>query len=894
MPKSWSTPPVDFEKLIKQTQGQNLIGCLSGPEGYKGLLLEIGTFSESELEQIDKELPTFKEQEDEYKKAAGLWLRSEECQSQEQDEHIKIHVETTCLPIPTETPKMEIRSSPVKVPTPENKPSRAERRIDPELQKLKCGQGGAYRWSMSKQSFNKVVCPFCIRSEDPSKSGINFIRADYWRRHITEVHKKENEIEHSKNLVICLKCYHIGIDKAKDAKESGSGLPDFSSLFFTADQKEEHREKMHKGENITFVSAWEKKEASQSRRKRTSHHSTDKNSHSAAKSSPSPQKSPQVPVQKLVPPPTATSATTQLPSHSHSSHNQKQQQSLRVSSSSQLPSPMQMSPPVAGHRPLGAVQQHQLHRQNSAPAQIHLKQEVKQEPSDPSHQIRLLPSTSSQMHHHQQSHHHQSPQQQQQSSHLHASNMDTGSIQIMPGSGSMNFSPLQRSQSVSLKSPVLKQEIKQEPFQQHQQCLPPQSPQSRPNHNQIRDQRHNQPGTSRQAESSLMEVTQVDSSCLNSVRADPAFNFTINAEHSLNLDIDTSFGDFDIALPQFDQHRSISLRNDQRQHAHHQQQSLMARHLPKAEDGQSQQQIPQILHSPQVQPAQLNAKMHMMNAHHVQHPVNQNNVNVNGHMMQVDQVNPQAHQAPQQQHRPIQVSLQRQLSHDPNNVKQQKSMSHPLQQQMVAKNIQEILVKTEDDQEQRDAEKQRKKERMPKLKCERGEVYVWNARQFYQKIICPMCDDRGGGCKELTVPHFRKHLEQVHTIDEIESVEVCRMCHRDSVVSRLDVFRGLVASKDENDRIAHFKKVHPGKAIPPNEPFISIFSKQRKSPNDDWGLDGAERDPSKVYKYSTKRKKEDSSNKDPTKTQQLPFIPTPQQQQQAHSVVLPSPSFTNH
>ena len=151
------------------------------------------------------------------------------------------------------------------------------------------------------------------------------------------------------------------------------------------------------------------------------------------------------------------------------------------------------------------------------------------------------------------------------------------SFQIMPGSGSMNFSPLQRSQSVSLKSPVLKQEIKQEPFQQHQQCLPPQSPQSRPNHNQIRDQRHNQPGTSRQAESSLMEVTQVDSSCLNSVRADPAFNFTINAEHSLNLDIDTSFGDFDIALPQFDQHRSISLRNDQRQHAHHQQQSLMAR-----------------------------------------------------------------------------------------------------------------------------------------------------------------------------------------------------------------------------------------------------------------------------------------------------------------------------
>ena len=86
--------------------------------------------------------------------------------------------------------------------------------------------------------------------------------------------------------------------------------------------------------------------------------------------------------------------------------------------------------------------------------------------------------------------------------------------------------------------------------------------------------------------------------------------------------------------------------------------------------------------------------------------------------------------------------------------------------------------------------------------------------------------------------------------------------------------------------------------MPPNEPFISIFSKQRKSPNDDWGLDGAERDPNKVYKYSTKRKKEESSNKDSIKQQQQqqqpqPFIPTPQQQQ-ARPVVLPSPSFNNH
>ena len=99
----------------------------------------------------------------------------------------------------------------------------------------------------------------------------------------------------------------------------------------------------------------------------------------------------------------------------------------------------------------------------------------------------------------------------------------------------------------------------------------------------------------------------------------------------------------------------------------------------------------------------------MMNAHHMQQ---QNNA----HMMQVDQVNApqqqqQAPQQQQQQHRPMQqqVSLQRQLSHDPNIKQQQQALSHPLQQQIVAKNIQEILVKTEDDQEQRDAEKQRKK-----------------------------------------------------------------------------------------------------------------------------------------------------------------------------------------
>ena len=98
----------------------------------------------------------------------------------------------------------------------------------------------------------------------------------------------------------------------------------------------------------------------------------------------------------------------------------------------------------------------------------------------------------------------------------------------------------------------------------------------------------------------------------------------------------------------------------------------------------------------------------------------------------------------------------------------------------------------------------------------------------------------------------------------------------------------------------------------PTEPFISIFYKQRKSPNDDWGLDGVERDPNKVYKYATKRKKDESEasrnshNNSSNQTvqpvsqqqqqqQQPQFNPLAQQQQQAHTVVLQSgPSFTNN
>ena len=54
-------------------------------------------------------------------------------------------------------------------------------------------------------------------------------------------------------------------------------------------------------------------------------------------------------------------------------------------------------------------------------------------------------------------------------------------------------------------------------------------------------------------------------------------------------------------------------------------------------------------------------------------------------------------------------------------------------------------------------------EKLQTIKCDRGEVYLWNPRMYYEKVICPLCP--GNPQKEITTPHFRKHLEQVHTIE---------------------------------------------------------------------------------------------------------------------------------
>ena len=56
-------------------------------------------------------------------------------------------------------------------------------------------------------------------------------------------------------------------------------------------------------------------------------------------------------------------------------------------------------------------------------------------------------------------------------------------------------------------------------------------------------------------------------------------------------------------------------------------------------------------------------------------------------------------------------------------------------------------------------------ERLQSIKCDRGEVYLWNPRLYYEKVLCPLCPGRPQ--KEITTPHFRKHLEQVHTMEGI-------------------------------------------------------------------------------------------------------------------------------
>ena len=71
-------------------------------------------------------------------------------------------------------------------------------------------------------------------------------------------------------------------------------------------------------------------------------------------------------------------------------------------------------------------------------------------------------------------------------------------------------------------------------------------------------------------------------------------------------------------------------------------------------------------------------------------------------------------------------------------------------------------------------------EKLQAIKCDRGEVYLWNPRLYYEKVLCPLCP--GNPQKEITTPHFRKHLEQVHTIE--------------GMILRLELLFSLFATKN--------------------------------------------------------------------------------------------------
>lgn len=149
----------------------------------------------------------------------------------------------------------------------EAKNRRLDRCADPELRKLRCGIGGSYRFSMSKLHFSKVSCPYCLLPSDGEVTGKVFIKAEYWRRHVTEVHNKVEEIEETKKLVLCLECYNSTLSKrVKSSDGSSVLLPEFDGLFRNKMEQKRHVQEVHNGNEIEFISVWDKKEAAGSSR----------------------------------------------------------------------------------------------------------------------------------------------------------------------------------------------------------------------------------------------------------------------------------------------------------------------------------------------------------------------------------------------------------------------------------------------------------------------------------------------------------------------------------------------------------------------------------------------------------------------------------------------------
>lgn len=160
----------------------------------------------------------------------------------------------------SESPENSLkRPNPVDSPNFDPKSRRLDRCADPELRKLRCGIGGSYRFSMSKLHFSKVSCPYCLLPSDGENSGKVYIKAEYWRRHVTEVHNKPEEIEETKKLVLCLECYNSTLSKKKEGENSN--LPEFDALFKNQEEQDLHVKEVHNGNEVEFISVWDKKEA---------------------------------------------------------------------------------------------------------------------------------------------------------------------------------------------------------------------------------------------------------------------------------------------------------------------------------------------------------------------------------------------------------------------------------------------------------------------------------------------------------------------------------------------------------------------------------------------------------------------------------------------------------
>merc|ERR1712048_1893 len=103
MPKNWSEPEVDYKVLAKKAEQLERVDLMSDSINYKSLLLEIGTYTQNEINKVEQDMPQFIQNEKKCRQKAKQWLQDDSSKLDESSETIKIHVETTCLPLSMES-----------------------------------------------------------------------------------------------------------------------------------------------------------------------------------------------------------------------------------------------------------------------------------------------------------------------------------------------------------------------------------------------------------------------------------------------------------------------------------------------------------------------------------------------------------------------------------------------------------------------------------------------------------------------------------------------------------------------------------------------------------------------------------------------------------------------